>query len=467
MRYTVTIREDHYNHLKEHLLRQDGCERAGYIIFGRSYIKSNYWENVSEERFLSREIIPVRENEIIESSPSKVWWNLGTYIDLLKKIEDNDFAIGIIHSHPKGIDYFSMIDDANEPEVIKAAFNRNQSRRSHLSFIMTSDGSLVGRAWDSNVKATDVSFIRVIGQRFKFFYPNQKINFPSEIFHRQQLAFGKALVQDLFKLTVGIVGCGATGSATASLIARLGIGNILLIDKDTIEKSNLNRLHGATVEDVGQFKSDVLKKTIESMGIGAKVKSINNWVTDKECLDPLKSCDVIFGCTDDNAGRFYLNRFAYFYLIPVIDMGLAISVTKDEIPQIRDLNGRVNVLFPFTSCLICNKIINSEVAYAENLKRDNPTHYEKLKEEAYVIGEGNPNPAVVTFTTELSCIAVNELIHRIQGFRSIGSINNRIRLFQRDLDLTPENSSRVECRICSQQNYWGRGDMEPLLDMIT
>jgi len=466
MKYTVTIIEDHYNDLKNHLLREDGHERVAYVILGRSYIKKNPWTKTSEERFLSREIIPFPDDELMESSHNRVTWNLQSYVQILKKIEEKDFAIALIHNHPKGAKYFSSVDDANEPEFFKVAFNRNESTRPHLSLIMTADGDIIGRAWDKNINCTEVDFIRILGERFKFFYPKKKEDSSSEIFHRQQLAFGKALVQDFSKLTIGIVGCGATGSATAILLARLGIGNLLLIDKDTVEATNLNRLHGATIKDIGKLKVKVLKKHIESMGLGTKVYAINDWVTSNKCFDALRSCDIIFGCTDDNAGRFFLNRFAYFYLVPIIDMGLTISVTKNDVPQVQDLNGRLTVLFPNTSCLICNEVINSDIAYAENLKRNDPTRYKQLKEEAYVIGEGNPNPAVVTFTTEVACMAVNEFIHRMQGYRSSGSVNNRIRLFQRDTDLTPENASRDECRICKSKNYWGRGDMKPLLDMI-
>ena len=48
-------------------------------------------------------------------------------------------------------------------------------------------------------------------------------------------------------------------------------------------------------------------------------------------VTPLKACDVIFGCTDDHDGRLMLNRLAYFYLIRVIDMGLAIDPAPDGV----------------------------------------------------------------------------------------------------------------------------------------
>jgi len=100
------------------------------------------------------------------------------------------------------------------------------------------------------------------------------------------------------------------------------------------------------------------------------------------------------------------------------------------------------------------------------MRRNSPEQYRQLKEEAYVIGERNPNPAVGTFTTETATVAVNELLHRIQGYRSTGSVNHRLRFFHLDEDLKPVSDPENDCRICGDNSYWGRGDMEPFLDVV-
>ncbi|MDO9185867.1 MAG: ThiF family adenylyltransferase [Bacteroidia bacterium] len=466
MNNTLTLTQEHYDQLKNHLIREDGLERVAYILCGRSFLENNIWDEEHEERFLSREIITVPDEELIESEKYKVTWDTNSFLAVLKKAESKNFAIAVVHNHPTGVNHFSSVDDEHEPALFKLAFNRNGGTRAHLSLIITPDGNLIGRAWDCNLRSTDLSFIRILGDNYKFLYPHQKKFHTHEAFHRQQLAFGKTLIQDLSKLKVGIVGCGATGSATAMLLARLGIGHILLIDKDVVEITNLNRLHGAKSKDIDKPKVKVIALEIEEMGLETKVVPIQDWVSSNEAKNALKSCDVIFGCTDDNSGRLLINRLAYFYLIPVIDMGLAIIVSNEEPPSIRNLNGRVTVLFPGCSCLLCNGVINATQANAESLKRNDPDGYERLKAEAYVLGEQNPSPAVITFTTEIATVAVNEFIHRIQGYRSTGAVNHRLRFFHMDMDLKPLNKSRIECKICSNTSYWGRGDMEPFLDMV-
>lgn len=461
MKHTITIQEEHFKELKNHLIQNDGNERAAFIICGRSLVKGK------EERLLTKEVYILSDDELLTSEPYQVSWNNNHFIKILGKAESKNLAVVLIHNHPEGFNHFSSVDDNGEHHLFKLAFNRNGGNRPHASLIMLPDGSIIGRAWKPDLSNVPLSKIRIIGKSIKLNYPERTSKFKTpEAFNRQQLAFGSSLVQDLSKLKISIIGVGATGSAAALLLTRLGVGELCLIDKDTIEESNLNRLHGSKLKDVGKYKVDVLKTLIKEIGLKTKVSVEKSWVSDKKCIDQLKTSDVIFGCTDDHAGRIVLNRFAYFYLTPVIDMGLVISV-KDNTHELENLQGRISYLFPGSDCLVTKGNINMDIAYAENLKRNEPENYKKLKEEAYVIGEGNPAPAVVTFTTQIATMAVNELLNRIQGY-NIHALNSphKIYFFHRGMEINPENISNNDCRICGKNTYWGRGDMQPFLDMV-
>jgi len=464
MRYSITIQEHHYVELKYHLLNGDSNEHVAFIICGRSLVDGE------EERLLSREVIVLDDVKLTESEPTKVSWDNKHFIEVLKKAESKNFSVVLIHNHPEGFNQFSEIDDKGEKELFQLAFNRNGYNAIHASLIMLSDGNLIGRVWKTDLSNVQISLIRIIGKRIVLNYPDKTNDYATpEVFNRQQLAFGKALVQDLSKLKISVVGAGATGSATALLLTRLGVGELCLIDKDTIEQSNLNRLHGAKMSDLGKYKVDVLQQYIEDIGIETKVSVLKSWVEDQECIAHLKTSDVIFGCTDDDIGRILLNRFAYFYLTPVIDMGLMIQVKKD-LNEIQDLQGRVSYIYPGNDCLITKGNINIQRAYEQGLKRNNPENYKKLKDEAYVIGEGNPSPAVVTFTTQIASMSVNELLNRMQGYNPcLLEFPHKQYFFHRHGNgsgIFPGNISNNECRICGQSNYWGRGDMQPLLDMV-
>lgn len=466
MRKTVTFRRDHFEALKNHLLRPDGKEHVAFLLLGHSAVPKMSPSDEGEMRLLCRQIDLVEDEDLIENRGDRITWDNNRFLPILRMADEKGFGVGIIHSHPGGFDSFSTIDDENEKRLFQLAFNRNGSLPIHASFVMTPPQNLIGRIWEYNKGSSEITFFRVLGDKFQFqFKKSESYNEP-DFLHRQKLAFGDALIEELSNLRVGVVGCGATGSATASLLSRLGVGKLVLIDKDTIEASNLNRLHNVKRADIGLFKSDVLKREIEAFGLGTTVHVVNNWVSAIESRNLLKKCDVVFGCSDDHAGRIFLNRFSYFYLVPFIDMGLTIHVSDQSPPTIQGLLGRVTVVFPGLRCLNCHGITSSEIAYAENLRRNSPEQYNRLKSEAYVIGEGNPNPAVGTFTTEVAALAVNEFLHRIQGYRTSGHVDHRIRLFHQDEDLKLDATPNAECRICGNDRYWGRGDMEPFMDTV-
>jgi hypothetical protein len=176
---------------------------------------------------------------------------------------------------------------------------------------------------------------------------------------------------------------------------------------------------------------------------------------------------VIFGCTDDHAGRIYMNRLSHFYLIPVIDVGLAIMPRTDGKPGLLEMAARTTVLFPGAPCVICRGIADPIRARDEDLQRGDPEEFERQKTEAYVVGAGNPAPAVVTFTTEAATMAVNELLQGLVDYRGEGKWAwNRYRRLSTSEERRQGATSREDCSICGDQENWGRGDVIPFLDRV-
>lgn len=466
MKYTLTILEEHRQELESLVLKDDGFERPALLLCCRSFISNDIWDGGAELRFLSKKVIPIPESEIISNDETQVKWETEMFRKTLKLAEKEDLSICLVHSHPAKANRFSEVDDKNERELVQTIFNRNDKPDTHLSLVITHDRHFFARAWDKKVVDKPIQLIRCLGDRFEFFYDGKFSALTREEFHRQQLAFGKTLNNDLSKLRIAVIGCGATGSCTAHLLARLGVGQLLLIDNDLVERTNLSRLYGANGSDAdaGRSKAYVLRDFIAAISIGCRVRAINDWVGSATCRDAMKSCDVIFCCTDDDSGRIFLNRFAHFYLAPVFDMGILIKPTDTTPPQIQTLQGRLTVIAPGNTCLLCRNIVSGKRAYEENLKRSDPTGYERLKDEAYVEGGGNPSPAVITFTTEVATMAVNEFIHRITGFKKVPATKHIVRFFDQNEDRKPGAVSKEGCPICNSKTYWGRGDVEPFMD---
>lgn len=102
----------------------------------------------------------------------------------------------------------------------------------------------------------------------------------------------------LARTTVGIVGLGGGGSHVAQQLAHVGIGCFVLIDPDTIEDTNLNRLVGGTWADIARkaAKVEIAKRLILAVRPKARVRVVKaDWQTASEAL---KLCDVIVGGLD-------------------------------------------------------------------------------------------------------------------------------------------------------------------------
>ena len=77
-------------------------------------------------------------------------------------------------------------------------------------------------------------------------------------FEREALVLGEDAVIKLNNSSVALFGVGGVGSYAAEALARAGVGRIMLIDNDTVSRSNINRQLCALQSTVGQFKVDVV-----------------------------------------------------------------------------------------------------------------------------------------------------------------------------------------------------------------
>ena len=150
------------------------------------------------------------------------------------------------------------------------------------------------KLWKNDMAPLSCHRVTVIGTRIEIQSANMPT--PSTILARQALAFGPEVNSLLKQLSVAVVGCGGTGSPVVQLLARLGVGRIIVIDDDVVEHSNLNRLHGATRKDADNAvsKVDVMAREVTRMGLDVAIRSMKGWVDAPQIRDALKSCDVIF-----------------------------------------------------------------------------------------------------------------------------------------------------------------------------
>lgn len=88
---------------------------------------------------------------------------------------------------------------------------------------------------------------------------------------RTEILIGKKAIEKLENANVILYGIGGVGSYVAEALARAGVGNLTLVDKDVITCSNINRQIHATTKTVGKNKVDVMKKRIQEINPNANV----------------------------------------------------------------------------------------------------------------------------------------------------------------------------------------------------
>lgn len=462
MALDITLSEQHADSLRRLLTRPDGSEAAAYILFGDAHVGIDTWHGAPRRRLVSHRVVPIAASDMVSASARHVTWATSGFMRLLTEARAEGLIPGLVHSHPSGFDAFSDQDDRNEAELARTAANKGHAGLASL--VLVGADTFIGRFWSGPGSVTEADAVRSVGARLHF-WPRHQVQPDAAFLARQATLFGPSFNPLLARLRIAIVGCGGTGSAITMLLMRLCVGHLVLIDGDVVDATNLNRLHGATAADIGSPKVDVLAREVRRTGLGTKVATSQGWLGAATTQDALSSVDLVFGCTDDHHGRLLLNRFAYAYATPLIDLGLRIRPKATGASP--EMTGRVSTVLPGRPCLLCLGAVDPRMAAEDALRRKDPAEHARRKAEAYVVGGGDPAPAVVTFTTELAAAAVNEMIDGLTGFRGPnGMAHNRVRRFDTSQDRLTSCTALPHCPVCQGSTLVGRGDLQPFLGVL-
>lgn len=124
----------------------------------------------------------------------------------------------------------------------------------------------------------------------------------------------KEKMKQLKKKKVLICGVGGVGSFVAEGLARSGIGQITLCDFDIIDESNLNRQLMTSKKNIGEVKTEILKRRLEEVS-DAKVYVLNEYIDESF---KLKKYDYVVDCIDSLNSKFALVKKAHEKNIPII-----------------------------------------------------------------------------------------------------------------------------------------------------
>lgn len=456
-RFSLSMVDQHFEQLRSAVSNTEGHEGAGYLFCARAVTDD-------KTRLIVRSVEKVAPEHVLKSSPEFISISSQSYVPAVTKADRLGQSLVLVHSHPTGYPDFSAQDDREEAELFRTAFIRApQGPHGSLILVGSDNPKLIGRVWTDDSNHMRMEKIRIVGRRMRIFeyLPAGEIETPAWA-DRQVRAFGKEIQGTLGRLHIGVVGAGGTGSAVCEQLIRLGVGKITVIDEQDLTETNVTRVHGSGLADVGMDKAAIVKRHGEHIGTGSAITSSRGSVCDLSTALKLRDCDVVFGCTDDYLGRVILNRLAVWYLIPVIDMAVIID---SESGTIREITGRITILLPGNACLRCRERIPQDKLESQQLKRNCPDEYAKRVREGYAPELGEPDPAVVMFTTGVAARAVTEFMHLLTGF--MGEERTATEILERFHETEVRVNSRPgrEGCYCCTPSKWGKGDERRFLDL--
>lgn len=158
---------------------------------------------------------------------------------------------------------------------------------------------------------------------------------------REELLFGPEFVARLKESTVAIIGVGGVGGAAAEMVARAGVGKLILLDADTVSDSNRNRQIIALTSTLGQPKCAVLSQRLKDINPEIEIVCIKQYLeADKveETLAPYAAeIDFLIDAIDTLSPKLSLIRYCVENKIPLVSSmgaGAKFDVTKIRIADL-------------------------------------------------------------------------------------------------------------------------------------
>jgi len=214
-----------------------------------------------------------------------------------------------------------------------------------------------------------------------------------ERFVRTRLLFGAKGMERLSKARITVAGLGAVGSYAVEGLARAGVGNLRLVDFDSVHQSNINRQLYALDSTLGRLKVDVAKQRVLDINPACNVETqvlFIDEVTAPEALDPVP--DILIDAIDSLSPKVDLLASAIEHKVPLIvsSMGAAtrtdpscirvadISATR-ECPLAKFVRRKLKKRGIETGikCVFSVELPGKNVNEGEALEENDPTSYER------------------------------------------------------------------------------------------
>lgn len=424
-RLSIVVNQGANIKLLTHLLSKAGQEDLCFA----TYVPSTGSERLSG---LLREVILPQEDE--RTLHGNVSFNASYFERALQIASTRREGLVFIHSHLgpgwQGMSYDDIVAEQRIAPAVAAV-----TGMSLIGMTAGTDGSWSARFWCKKVNERRVyerhwcESVRVVGKRLSITFNENLLG--GSLDREKQLrtisAWGEATQAELSRLTVGIVGLGSVGSIVSEILARTGIANFVLIDFDTVEKKNLDRLTNVFAADIGKAKVRAIKEAIlrSASCSTVSIREVEFSVCEKQGFEEALNCDVLFSCVDRPWPRQVLNFISYAHLIPVIDGGIFVR-TNSTNTKIKGADWKAHTVGYGRACLECLGQYKSENAKLEREGYlDDPNYIIGLADKSFFDAHEN----VFVFSSHLASLEALQLLSLVIAPSGISDVGQQMHHF--------------------------------------
>lgn len=422
--WSLVLPEHLYAELKGWLFRADGDEHGAVLLAGMTRTKNGI-------RLLGRKLI--RAQDGTDYVPGQRGYRMLTanfVRDAIWAARDEGLVYLAVHNHG-GQDSVGFSRDDLESHERGYPALLDIARGKPVGALVFAKNAIAGDIWLTKDQRVELTHTRVVGRVVRDIYPSPRTreHVRRAEFDRQVRAFGSEGQAFLGSLKVGVIGLGGVGSILVEYLARLGVGNLVLVDPERIEPSNYSRILGSRPLDVLMglpwrdvpwvsrvarrlmpSKARIASRAARRANPRVNVVSICGTLVDDSVARQLTDCDFVFLAADTAQARLVFNCIVHQYLVPGYQLGSKIPADKES-----GLLGKIHCVArpvtPSSGCLLCNGLINPMRLQEEAL---DPAERERRR---YVDDPEVIAPSVISLNALAASYAVNDFLFRAMGLR--------------------------------------------------
>jgi len=448
---SLTLTESQHEELRSMIFPGDGLESAAILICR--------YTGADRERLIVSQMLNVPDAACAVRRLDFINWPGDGIEGAIDLAEHHGDAIVLVHSHPGGWLEFSKVDDASDRATMPSLFAAiDADGFYHGSAIMTPDGAMKARVYDPTGEAKKISRVWRVGHSI--------IDIGAAAVDAT-MPFASQMTDSFGRQTACVIGVSGTGSLAVELLARKGIGHLILVDFDMIEHKNLNRIVNSTVADAdaNRSKTKMMAEAISRYAPNTKVTIIDKSIDERDAVIAASSADILFSCVDSMAGRSIAELISRWCVIPLIDLGVTIPTRRDSDghPHVADVCGRIDYVRPDGPNLTDRGVVTAEGLRCEYLLENAPDAAEREIDAGYIKGVHEEAPSVMALNMRAVSDAVLEWIERQYPYRLDGSAGFARTLFSHaagEIEFNSDDDFET-----GPINDLGRGLVEPLLGL--